>query len=77
MYLDFDQFQFASLKGSGPMILLALFSKALSALFSGLNLGLMCLDANQLQLLVKVSWMRGLDVFLACLQRWPTGNDRK
>lgn len=32
---------------------LTLPTEGLSAVFSGLNLGLMCLDANQLQLLVK------------------------
>eukprot|EP00439_Symbiodinium_sp_Y106_P036657 s765_g4.t1 len=39
-----------ALKASA-MVVLAI----LSAIFSGLNLGLMCLDANQLNLLVKAA----------------------
>jgi len=41
----------------GILVVLAAFS----AIFSGLNLGLMCLDANQLELLVKAGEKEGAD----------------
>lgn len=43
---------------------------SLSAVFSGLNLGLMCLDANQLSMLVKAGAVEGADVLAKQQGRW-------
>jgi len=43
-----------------------------SAVFSGLNLGLMCLDANQLELLIKAADRDGADVETKQQARWSS-----
>lgn len=54
-----------------PLKILAIVALAcLSAVFSGLNLGLMCLDANQLSMLVKAGGVPGAEPVAQQQGRW-------